>query len=203
MLPLNSDSKQTLAALLDAVPQHNIKRHDRSEEMWEHRAAMDKVFRELEPQYSYVKALRAALPENGLFVDEVSQMGFASRFIMPVYNPKSFISTGYQGTLGFGFGTALGVKVANPDKPVLSISGDGGFMYNVQELSDNGAAQHQFGRRCLCRRRIWQRAPHAAGQLRRQADRVRLAQSKLRQARQIVWHPRHASQITEEVAQGD
>jgi len=132
---LNSDSQETLAALLDEIPKHNTKRADRAEEMWAHRAAMDKRYQQLEPQYSYIKALRAALPENGLFVDEVSQMGFASRFIMPVYNPKSFISTGYQGTLGFGFGTALGVKVAHPDKPVLSISGDGGFMYNVQELS--------------------------------------------------------------------
>jgi len=132
---LNSDSQETLAALLDEIPKHNAKRADRAEEMWAHRAAMDKRYQQLEPQYSYIKALRAALPENGLFVDEVSQMGFASRFIMPVYNPKSFISTGYQGTLGFGFGTALGVKVAHPDEPVLSISGDGGFMYNVQELS--------------------------------------------------------------------
>ena len=132
---LNSDSKQTLAALLDELPKHNVSRADRTDEMWEHRAAMDKLYQTLDPQYSYIQALRAELPENGLFVDEVSQMGFASRFIMPSYHPRSFISTGYQGTLGFGFATALGVKVGNPDTPVLSISGDGGFMYNVQELS--------------------------------------------------------------------
>ncbi|MGB1252644.1 MAG: thiamine pyrophosphate-dependent enzyme [Candidatus Promineifilaceae bacterium] len=132
---LNSDSQQTLTALLNEVPKHNPKRSDRSDEMWAHRAAMDKVYQTLDPQYGYIQALRAELPENGLFVDEVSQMGFASRFIMPVYNPRSFISTGYQGTLGFGFATALGVKVGNPDVPVLSIAGDGGFMYNVQELS--------------------------------------------------------------------
>ncbi|MEM7032338.1 MAG: thiamine pyrophosphate-dependent enzyme [Chloroflexota bacterium] len=132
---LNSDSAQTLTALLDEIPKHNIKRSDRTEEMWTHRAEMDKRYQTLEPQYGYVKAMRQALPENGLFVDEVSQMGFASRFIMPIYNPKTFITSGYQGTLGFGFATALGVKVAHPDKPVLSIAGDGGFMYNVQELS--------------------------------------------------------------------
>ncbi|TMC57629.1 MAG: TPP-binding protein, partial [Chloroflexi bacterium] len=40
-----------------------------------------------------------------------------------------------QGTLGYGFATALGVKVAHPDKPVVSVNGDGGFMYNVQELA--------------------------------------------------------------------
>ncbi|MBW2027819.1 MAG: hypothetical protein JRJ31_01940, partial [Deltaproteobacteria bacterium] len=58
----------------------------------------------------------------------------------PVYRPRTYVSSGYQGTLGFGFATALGVKVGNPDKPVLSINGDGGFMYNVQELAT--AVQH-------------------------------------------------------------
>ena len=137
---LNSETLETLTALLNELPKHNIKRDDRSDEMWAHRAEMDKLYQTLDPQYGYIQALRAELPDNGIFVDEVSQMGFASRFIMPSYNPRSFISTGYQGTLGFGFATALGVKVGNPDVPVLNISGDGGFMYNVQELST--AARH-------------------------------------------------------------
>ena len=54
---------------------------------------------------------------------------------MPVYNPRSFIASGYQGTLGWGYATGLGAKVARPDTPVLSINGDGGFMFNVQELA--------------------------------------------------------------------
>ena len=53
----------------------------------------------------------------------------------PIYHPRSYIHSGYQGTLGFGFATALGAKVGRPDLPVVSVSGDGGFMYNVQELS--------------------------------------------------------------------
>jgi acetolactate synthase-1/2/3 large subunit len=57
-----------------------------------------------------------------------------------VYRPRSYLSSGYQGTLGSGFPTALGAKVANPEKPVLSINGDGGFMFNVQELAT--AVQH-------------------------------------------------------------
>ncbi len=65
----------------------------------------------------------------------MTQVGFASWYGFPSYVPRHFISSGYQGTLGFGYATALGVKVAHPDKPVLQISGDGGFMYNVQELA--------------------------------------------------------------------
>jgi len=54
---------------------------------------------------------------------------------MPVYRPRTFLSTAYQGTLGWGLAAAIGAKLACPDRPVLSIAGDGGFMYNVQELS--------------------------------------------------------------------
>ncbi len=133
---LTSDSKTTLQALLELIPSHLHTRADISAEVLAHRAHMDNnVFAKLEPQWSFVKALRAALPDDGLYVDEVSQIGFTSRFMLPVYNPRSYISTGYQGTLGFGFATALGVKVAHPDRPVLSIAGDGGFMFNVQELA--------------------------------------------------------------------
>ncbi|HEU5089374.1 MAG TPA: thiamine pyrophosphate-dependent enzyme, partial [Roseiflexaceae bacterium] len=57
-----------------------------------------------------------------------------------VYEPRTYISVGYHGTLGWGFATALGVKVATPDRPVLSVSGDGGFMFTVQELAT--AVQH-------------------------------------------------------------
>jgi acetolactate synthase-1/2/3 large subunit len=60
-----------------------------------------------------------------------------------VLAPRSFVSEGYEGTLGFGFPTALGVKVANPDAAVVSITGDGGFMFAVGELAT--AAQYDIG----------------------------------------------------------
>jgi acetolactate synthase-1/2/3 large subunit len=72
----------------------------------------------------------------------VTQVGYVSRIAMPFYHPRTFITTGYQGTLGYGFATALGAKVANPDQPVLAVAGDGGFMYTVQELAT--AVQHRL-----------------------------------------------------------
>ena len=89
----------------------------------------------LEPQVSFLKAIRAALPEDGIFVDEVSQIGFASRVALPIEKPRTFLSPGYQDNLGWGFGTALGAKAAMPDRKVLAIAGDGGFMYQVGELA--------------------------------------------------------------------
>ena len=67
-------------------------------------------------------------------MDEVTQVGFCSWYAFPVYEPRQFISAGYQGTLGYGFATALGVQVGNPDKAVVSINGDGGFMFNIAEI---------------------------------------------------------------------
>jgi acetolactate synthase-1/2/3 large subunit len=96
----------------------------------------------LEPQIAYLDVIRGALGEQGIFVDELTQVGFAARVVLPVYHPRTFISTGYQGTLGYGFPTALGVKVARPDVPVISISGDGGFLFGVQELAT--AVQHRI-----------------------------------------------------------
>ena len=69
-------------------------------------------------------------------------MAYATRIAMPFYTPRTFITAGYQGTLGYGFPTALGVKVANPDKQVVSISGDGGFLFASSELAT--AVQHKI-----------------------------------------------------------
>jgi acetolactate synthase-1/2/3 large subunit len=65
----------------------------------------------------------------------MTQMGYYSGTAFPTYAPRTYVHCGYQGTLGFGFATALGVQVAHPDKRVISINGDGGFMYAAQELA--------------------------------------------------------------------
>ncbi|MGH6814068.1 MAG: thiamine pyrophosphate-binding protein, partial [Hyphomicrobiaceae bacterium] len=86
----------------------------------------------VQPQLAYLDAIRDVLPRDGLITIELSQMGFTSYFGYPVYVPRSYISEGFQGTLGFGFPTALGVKAANADKPVVCMTGDGGFMFAAQ-----------------------------------------------------------------------
>jgi acetolactate synthase-1/2/3 large subunit len=110
------------------------------------RAATASARREIQaiqPQVAYLEALRAVLPEDGIITDEVSQIGFASWYGFPVYRARSFLSSGRQGTLGFGFSTALGAKVAFPRRPVVALCGDGGFMFGVQELAT--AAQFRIG----------------------------------------------------------
>jgi len=132
---LVGDAADYCAALLRRLPARNSARAPRTEEINGHRAWLAERLSRLEPQQGFVKAMRAALPENGILVDEVTQLGFASRMAFPVLKPRTFLSPGYQDTLGWGYGTALGVKVAKPDTPVLAIAGDGGFMYQCGELA--------------------------------------------------------------------
>lgn len=134
-LGIVSDAKLGLQALLERVPLYNRKRASRRAEL---RALKERIFDllwEVQPQASFAMALREALPENGIMVSESTQVGYWTWNAFPVYAPRTFLTSGYQGTLGFGFPTALGAKAGNPDRVVLSINGDGGFLYNVAELA--------------------------------------------------------------------
>ena len=132
---LIADARCTLQALADELPRHMVSRPSRQVELETLKADFAERYEGIQPQLSFLKVMREELPDDGYFVDEITQTGFASWYGFPCYEPRHFISSGYQGTLGYGYATALGVKVAHPDKAVLQISGDGGFMYNVQELA--------------------------------------------------------------------
>jgi acetolactate synthase-1/2/3 large subunit len=132
---LTGDAKPILAHLLVALPAHNAKRASRKTEMQDRQAAWRQRLDKLAPQIAILEAIRAELPDDGIFVDEVTQIGFAARLAFPVYRPRTFLSPGYQDNLGWGFATALGAQHARPDVPVLAISGDGGFMFTANELA--------------------------------------------------------------------
>ena len=89
----------------------------------------------VQPQMSFLQAIREVLPENGIICDEMTQVGYVSWFGFPFYAPRTLITSGFSGTLGAGFPTALGVKVAMPDRPVVSLNGDGGFLFGGAELA--------------------------------------------------------------------
>jgi len=129
-----SDARAALSALLGSL-KVGPNRRDTAAAIQATKQAIARSIRKVQPQMAYLEAIRAELPRNGIFCDEITQCGFASWYGFPVYSPRTHINCGYQGTLGYGFATALGVKVANPDRPVVAIAGDGGFMFNVQELA--------------------------------------------------------------------
>jgi acetolactate synthase-1/2/3 large subunit len=132
---LIGDAKPILRRLLDLLPKYNRKRASRRDDMQGRQTKWAARFAKLTTQMGFLDAIRVELPEDGIFVDEVTQLGFAARLAFPVYRPRTFLSPGYQDNLGWGFATALGVQDARRDVPVVSINGDGGFMYTANELA--------------------------------------------------------------------
>ncbi|MFS0853678.1 thiamine pyrophosphate-dependent enzyme [Microbacterium sp. 179-I 3D4 NHS] len=132
-LALHADARLALAALAAEVGAPG--RESRESEFARVRSWLDEQFADIAPQREYLSAIRGALPDDGVFVSEFTQVGYAASACYPAYQPRTYIGPGYQGTLGYGFATALGVKAADPSRAVVSVNGDGGFSWTLQELS--------------------------------------------------------------------
>lgn len=139
---LTGDAARVLARIIDHLRHLPDQRPDRVAASLAVKEQIARKVAVLEPQLAYCRAIRDVLPENGVLVEELTQVAYASRLLYDAYNPRSFITSGYQGTLGWGLATALGVKHALGDVPVVSINGDGGFMFTVQELAT--AVRHRI-----------------------------------------------------------
>ena len=130
---LVGDARLTLERLLERLrasaprPSRKAEREALRAEM----AALDTT----EPNAPILKSLRAGTPEDAIVIAGMTQIGYYSRPFWPVFRPRTYLNSSYSGNLGFEYPTALGAKVAQPDRPVVAICGDGGFMYNAQEMS--------------------------------------------------------------------
>jgi acetolactate synthase-1/2/3 large subunit len=133
-IALIADARTTLEALGHAL-QDLPPRESRIEQVAKVKAWSDVQMRQIQPQTEYVDALRAALPDDAIVVSELTQVGYFANVAFPVQQPRSFLTPGYQGTLGYGFPTSLGAAVGNPQRRVVSINGDGGFGWGLQELA--------------------------------------------------------------------
>ncbi len=140
---ITSDATFALQQLIPLITENIDRRESREQEMSELRKNWNQQTAYLEPQASYLNIIREELPDDGIFVDELTQVGFASRILWNTDRPRTYLSTGHMGTLGWGFQTALGAKSARPEATVISVAGDGGFMFGVQELAT--AVQHKLG----------------------------------------------------------
>ncbi len=132
---LVTTAKLALGSLAERSARHNRKRDNREDELNARKKAKEDEYFTLEPLASYANNIRRELDEDGIVCWGVTQMGFYAQYGFPVYGPRTSIHAGYQGTLGYGFPTALGAKVAHPDKQVVSVTGDGGFMFAANELA--------------------------------------------------------------------
>ncbi len=136
-IPLHGDAKATIEALLPHLIDAGA--GDRPSPAEAVSAARNLIayydIRLKEPQYPVLEAMRRGVPGDAFVVWDVTQFGYYARTHWQVNHPKSYIDSGYSFNLGYAFPTALGVKVAKPDLPVVCMAGDGGFMFNSSELS--------------------------------------------------------------------
>ena len=139
-LGIQGDARQTLEKLYTALAARTPARPSRRTEIEAQKASRSEAILKVEPQDSLLAAIRSAMPDDGILVAGMTQLGYYSRAHFPVYEPRTFLTSSYFGNLGFAYPTALGAKVAQPDKAVVAVSGDGGFLFNSQELAT--AVQH-------------------------------------------------------------
>ena len=138
-LPIVADTADAARALTAAVAPRSDSA--RAEMVARAKADSSQAIQKVQPQMSFLEAIRDVLPEDGILCDEMTQVGYVSWFGFPFHAPRTLITSGFSGTLGAGFPTALGVKVAMPDRAVVAVTGDGGFLFGGAEL----ATAVQFG----------------------------------------------------------
>ena len=136
---LHADADQACRALIDAIGP--LSRQSRVPELDMIRASFGDRTSHLEPQRSYTATIRDVLPDDGVIVEDVTQIGFAAHLFYDHLQPRTFLSSGAAGTLGAGTAVAIGASAAT-DRPVVGITGDGGFLFTATELAT--AVQHNI-----------------------------------------------------------
>ncbi len=141
-LGIGGDAAEACRMLVDALGRHNRSREDRTGELAELRARHFERIAHLEPQLSYLRAIRSVMPDDGIIVEDVTQIAFVAHIAYEHRRPRSYLATGAAGTLGAGVAHGIGAAVAAPARPQLTIVGDGGMLFTATELAT--AVQHDI-----------------------------------------------------------
>lgn len=83
----------------------------------------------------HIAALRAAIPRDGIIVQDMTMMSYRMNDRYPVYEPRTYLFPSGYGTLGFSLPAAIGAKIGRPDRAVVAVAGDGGYQFTMQELA--------------------------------------------------------------------
>lgn len=132
---IHAGTAQFVSALCDVLPQYVRTKADHAAVFKAVRQECAAALAPLAAPRRIIDVIRQELGEDGILVADVTQLNHHCLDLYPVYKPRTYISSGYQGTLGFGPCTALGAKLGVPHAPVVCLVGDGGFMYACQELA--------------------------------------------------------------------
>jgi acetolactate synthase I/II/III large subunit len=131
-----ADLADALPALLAGIEGREPDRRDWLEAAGRAKARVaQRLAGALAPQLAWLDALRGGMPDDAVLVNELTQMGYVANIAFRVHAPRTFLSPGYQGTLGWGIATGLGAADAMRDTPVVAITGDGGALFTIAELA--------------------------------------------------------------------
>ncbi len=131
-----ADAKPALQALLHGIKGRGNKSQWTAEEIAHHRALDYQDTKAKAPdQARIIESIRAELEDDAVLISGISSIGYWSHLAFPVLAPRSYLNTSYFATLGYAFPTGLGAKVGNPDRQVVVVTGDGGFMYGLPDLA--------------------------------------------------------------------
>jgi acetolactate synthase-1/2/3 large subunit len=139
-LGIHGDAAEVVPLLLERLA--DVQRPNRRAELEAQRAEFFADIAYLEPQLSYLAAIHDALPDDAILVEDVTQMTFVAHFAYQFNQPRTFLSSGFAGTLGAGTATGIGAKAGAPNRVVVTITGDGGFLFTATELAS--AVQHRI-----------------------------------------------------------
>ena len=135
-LGIVADAKTASAQLLSALRESGQTRPSGAERIAKFRSDFASSMRSIAPvQARIIEDMRDTLPDDAIVVSGVTNIGYWSNIFFEVRQQQTYITSGYFGTLGYSFPTALGAQVGRPDRKVVALCGDGGFMYSPQELS--------------------------------------------------------------------
>ena len=135
-LGIVADAKTASAQLLSALRESGQTRPSAAERIAKFRSDFASSMRSIAPvQARIIEDMRDILPDDAIVVSGVTNIGYWSNIFFEVRQQQTYITSGYFGTLGYAFPTALGAQVGRPDRKVVALCGDGGFMYSPQELS--------------------------------------------------------------------
>lgn len=134
------DARLTLTALRDALDGAVGAREGRGAEVAATRAQIEAELRAVGPAAGIVETLRDAIPDDAILVPDTATVSYMCHMHYRVYEPRTYLPSSFMGTLGFAYPTALGAKVGRPDRPVVAVVGDGGFLFTATEMAT--AAQY-------------------------------------------------------------
>ena len=132
-IPIVADAKKAIEVLLKMVTHLNCEDWIEQISSWKKLYPLALKSKGLTPQIIINKINQFF--SNSIVVTDVGQNQLWTTQFLELDENKQMITSGGLGTMGYGFPSALGAKLGNPQKDVIVISGDGGIQMNIQELS--------------------------------------------------------------------